>query len=387
MKKINELIPEKALKLFQSGRGRVYIAGACSVSNWTAGHWQWLYKTGLSELDTKDPVEILKVKAKDIIKKEISKKAGARIGHLSRITKLSKEMVIQVIDEIEKETGLPVEIEDGTIIINKFMKKNFEPTDIGSHYKNFLKIGVVSDTHFGSKYQQMSLLHETYNIFEKENVNFAIHAGDLVDGSPKMHVGFLHELFIYRFDEQVQYVIEHYPKTDKFKTYIRPGNHDYSWIKSDAGDPVKMVCRDQSRNDLVYLSPENASFTDKSGNILIELFHPSGGIPYAKSYRGQKLYESTVSDALAEYHRLRTLSLPNILAIGHLHMFDFFISGYSNIMLVPAFQSVTPYLKSKGLSPMVGALILNIKYSDEGNILKITPDVYNFSAEIKEKDY
>lgn len=329
------------------------------------------------------PMEIVEADAYKIIRAEIKK--PCRMGHLSRKTGLSKERVLNILRSIEQETGLPVEIESGNVTINKFMGSAIEPINIAKQFKRKLKIGLVSDTHFGSKYQQRTLLNEAYKIMDSEGVNFCSHSGDLVDGSPSMHAGMMHELFIQTFEEQCDYSAEFYPKAKNFKTYIRPGNHDYSWIKSDAGDPVRVVCK--KRDDLVYLNPAQSAFQDKDSNILVELFHPSGGMPYSLSYRGQKLFESTVGKALSEYQVTRKLKLPHVLAIGHLHKYNHFIEGYTNVFLLPCFQSQTEYLRSKGLSPVTGFVIVTIEFDDSGNILKIKPDVYNFSSMVIEKDY
>jgi hypothetical protein len=165
---------------------------------------------------------------------------------------------------------------------------------------------------------------------------------------------------------------------------MRPGNHDDSWKKNDSGDIVRMLSR--FREDIVYLSPQNPLIQLDSG-VKIEAFHPAGGMPYAKSYRGQKIYEAEVNKCLAKYYSQKKLMLPDILLIGHLHSFEYHINGYTHVFLVPCFQSTTPYIMSKSLSSTVGYLILDLNISEDGNITKLVPNVYDMGAYVKENDY
>jgi len=330
-------------------------------------------------------LEFLKTTAKEFIKKEIGKNRPISVGELSRETSLSKELIIKILDDIKDDTGLPIQLDNGRIHIEKEMAvKSFKPLNIEKLFKNNLKIGFVSDTHLGSKYQQVTLLHSAYETFEKEGVNFVAHAGDLCDGSPSMHTGFLHEIFLHTFEEQVEYVSENYPKSNLFKTYIRPGNHDNSWIKANAGDPVRQVCK--KRDDLIYISPAESSFSHKNSNILVELFHPAGGMPYSKSYRPQKIL-ATIYNILSEYKSDVKNHLPQVLAIGHLHQINYFLDSNCHVFLLPAFQSVTPFLKSKALNPSVGFLIVDFEFDDLGNILKITPKIFDLNSQIIKNDY
>lgn len=349
------------------------------------------------------PLDALKKTARMIILKELKKTENVRLGELSRLTHLAKEDVVLVIDEIQRDTGLPIKMDDsGYYHVERDFdgRSTITPIDIENLHSNTIKIGVVSDTHLCSRYQQLSILHTAYEDFERQGVDFAVHGGDLVDGSPEMHVGMMHEQFVHTFEGQIDYVAEHYPKTDKFKTYIRRGNHDESWIKSNAGDPVRMVC--QKREDLIYLDPSNSAFRHAGSAPLVQVYHPSGGNPYAKSYRGQRLYDAviskSISDALGsviqESHSETNgmsagihIDLPHCIVIGHLHVFNMFLEGATHVINAPCLQSQTPYLLGKQLSPFVGYMTLEFEFDDSNNIIMFTPHIRHMNGYIRKNDF
>lgn len=345
------------------------------------------------------PLDALRRQARVMILKEL-KRGDIRLGELSRLTHLSKEDVIEVIDSIRHDTGLPIKLEDnGFFRVDKEFdgKSKIEPIILENIHRDTLKIGVVSDTHLCSKYQQLSLLHAAYDDFERAGVDFAVHGGDLTDGSPEMHVGMMHEQFLHLFDDQVRYVVDNYPRSDKFKTYIRRGNHDESWIKSNAGDPVRVVCQD--REDLIYIDPSKSAFKHAGSAPLIQIYHPSGGNPYAKSWRGQKIYDAaiskSISDALSSWARgpndsqeqRVAMEIPKVILVGHLHLYNHFLEGGTHVFNVPCLQAQTPYLLSKTLNPFVGHMILEFKLDEFNNIIGFTPHIAHLNGLIKKNDY
>jgi len=84
------------------------------------------------------------------------------------------------------------------------------------------KFGVVSDTHFGSKFEAINELHTFYEVCKREGVDFMVNAGDITDGSASMHKGFLYELHKLGADDQIDYVLNNYPNS--LTTYYICGN-------------------------------------------------------------------------------------------------------------------------------------------------------------------
>lgn len=86
------------------------------------------------------------------------------------------------------------------------------------------KIGVVSDCHLGSQYQQISLLHEAYDRMSIEGIQNVFFCGDMLEGSGKMHRDQMYEMFIVGSDKLSDYAVKHYPKRDGMTTHCISGN-------------------------------------------------------------------------------------------------------------------------------------------------------------------
>lgn len=346
-----------------------------------------LEKAKLAKLSpSKRALQLLKENAVTIIKARLKKK-GNQLGELSRAVDLSEEIVLQILDEITADTGLPIDLVNGMVKINhKRSTQKIKPLKLSNLYKRKIRVGIVSDTHLCGRAQQPTMLHTAYADFDNQDVDFILHAGDLSDGSSKMHVGMEQEILHHSYDSQIDYISNIYPHSSKgIKTYIRRGNHDESWIKGGSGDLVAQVCR--RRDDLIYLPPESPSIYDKSGDIMFEMYHPSGGSPYAKSYRGQKILEATLGKVLSSWRQDHSLNLPHVLLVGHLHLFNYFIDAGCHVLLVPCLQRQTNYLRSKSLTPVLGYIILDFLLDKTGKITGVDLKVRDLSAQIIEKDY
>ena len=394
-------------KMIQAKRGAKYMAKQLGKSVDDVKHHQLdLFTKKLTDkLDGKETkplagstqmsaIEIVRADGKDIIMKEL-KKGSVRLGELSRLTQLSKEVVAEIVDSIIESTGLPVVLEDnGYLHIEKDFsnKAPINPIDIQKIRRNSIKIGIVSDTHLCSRYQQLSLLHSAYKDFEKNKIDFACHIGDLVDGAPSMHAGFVNELFLLTFEEQINYVVKNYPVSKSFKSYMLCGNHDRSWVKASAGEPVSMICK--QRDDLIYLPQDSAMFRHAGSAPMVQLFHPDGGLPQAKSMKGQRVYMSEINKVISEATSLwrdtggkTLLEIPQVLLIGHLHTWCYTIEGGTHVMTVPCFQSQTPYLRGKSINPYIGYVILTFHLDHENNVVGFTPEVKILNGLARKADY
>lgn len=225
-------------------------------------------------------------------------------------------------------------------------------------YKPY-KIGLISDTHFGSTKQQLTLVHKAYEIFAEEKVIMVLHAGDISDGDGTVYTGHRFEMFLHGADNHIKYIVDNYPKA-KFPTKFITGNHDESFYNSAGMDIGKAIS--EKRPDLEYLGVYGAYI--HIGKLCIYLMHGSGGGSYAQSYKCQKICEKFPSGG----------NRPHILVLGHFHNSNI-LPSYQNIYAIqmPAMQNQTPYAIRKGLAVELGIVIL-----------EITPDATGFS-EIKTK--
>lgn len=214
------------------------------------------------------------------------------------------------------------------------------------------KIGLVSDTHFGSTKQQVTLLHKAYELFEEENVVMALNAGDISDGDGTVYRGHKFEMFLHGADNHVKYVVENYPKAT-FPTKFIDGNHDESFYKSAGMDVGKAIA--SQRPDMEFLGLYGAYI--HIGKLRIYLMHGDGGGAYAQSYKIQKICEKFPSGE----------KKPHILILGHYHN-SCILPSYRNIYAIqmPALQAQTPFARRKGLACELGVIILEITPNTKG---------------------
>lgn len=302
------------------------------------------------------------------------KKKPQTLLELSEIADRSIVTIQETIKSLHQR-GFDVEY-DKTLdqaVLFRHPKEEFKPLDVSHLFESRLKFGVNSDPHYGSKYQQPTLVQTAYKIMEDEKVKFALNTGDITDGV-YMYAGHEQERFLHSADEMRDYVIEHYPKTKAFPTYLIGGSHDWSFVKKVGYNVLRAIC--DKRTDLIYRGAEAATFNLEQG-VKVRMIHPSGGVPYARSYRTQKLNEGLG----------RGKSIPKFLFVGHLHVMDFLSYLGIYTALVPCMQAQTPYLERKGLNPELGFWIFTVEFDDKKNITSVVPKYYDFNTYVKERDY
>jgi len=140
---------------------------------------------------------------------------------------------------------------------------------------DFVRFGVVSDTHIGSLYHDAQALDFAYRFFEREGIGVVLHSGDLVEGE-KMFRGQEYEISDYGLDAQVSRVVNDYP--DNLYTRFITGNHDLSYWKRAGVDIGQIIA--SKRNDMEYMGADEAdiTFRNKKGfKVVVRLSHPGGG--------------------------------------------------------------------------------------------------------------
>ena len=232
-----------------------------------------------------------------------------------------------------------------------------------------IKIAIMGDTQIGSKYTQLTYLHEFYNLCEKEGVKDVYHTGDITDGL-KMRVGHEYELYRVSADDMRDDVIKNYPKKDGITTHFISGNHDASIYKQVGYDICQAIAN--ARPDMKYLG-RDCAVVNLTPNCTLELRHPWDGTAYALSYKPQKMIESMESD-----------SKPNILAIGHYHKAEYLFYRNVHCLQTACFQAQTPFTRGKGISTHLGGWIVKIRVDSEGTIQSFAPEFVPFYSSIKD---
>lgn len=231
-------------------------------------------------------------------------------------------------------------------------------------------IGIVSDTHLGSKKQQPKRLYEfMMRAADEYPLDCWLHAGDLTDGIPEVYQGHMHEVWMTRADDQVEYAAQVYPDTG-VDTWAIAGNHDE---KANKKAGINVVAGMAERREDFHYVDFYGGYVDVGG-ISCYLWHPPGGSSYAKSYKLQRFVEG-----------FDDTGKPDFVFAGHLHQFTWVWHRGVQAFLVPSFQGTTTFIRRLGYQSMVGGMVVEVSRDDYGVPVEVTPRLTRLDA--IENDY
>lgn len=212
-----------------------------------------------------------------------------------------------------------------------------------------VKIGVLTDTHIGSLYFQESLLHNAFDVFEREHVDMVVHSGDVTEGMSN-RAGHIYECSELGYDAQKDKAIEllnRCPAT----LYAIDGNHDRWFTKSAGALIVKDICEHVPQAE--YLGQDEADLY-LNDNIRLRLWHGEDGAAYARSYRIQKIVEAFSGG-----------DKPHILVTGHDHKGGYFFERNVHCFMGGCIQMQSKWMRGKRIAAHVGFWIIEPFINDD----------------------
>lgn len=288
---------------------------------------------------------------------EVARKIESELGMTN--------MYDKVYGYIKRHHGETEKKEDRVIV------QNHEPNHTKADWSGTqtLRFAIMGDTQIGSKYAQLTYLHQFYDLCEKEGITSVYHTGDITDGL-KMRPGHEYELYEISADEMRDDVVANYPRRKDITTYFITGNHDASLYKHVGYDIGQAIAN--SRPDMVYLG-RDCAIVNLTPNCTLELRHPWDGTAYALSYKIQKMIEAMESD-----------SKPNILAVGHYHKAEYLFYRNVHALQTGCFQGQTPFTRGKGISIHIGGWLVTATVDTNGYIQRFAPEFIPFYSSIKD---
>lgn len=243
--------------------------------------------------------------------------------------------------------------------------KNSTPEETIQPYtvrQKHIKIGVMGDTHIGSKWYDSRLMTEAAKVFAKAKVDFVVHTGDITEGwYENKRQGSVFDLTELGGDAQVARAIKELSQV-KQPIYAITGNHEHNTFYNLCGfDIGKMV--EQGLPNFHYLGNATGTIRLPYGKK-INLLHPDGGSAYALSYRPQKIAES-----------LDGGTKPDLLLLGHFHKAEYLFYRNIHILQTGTLQAQTDFMRGKHLSAHKGFWIVDLDVGKNG-ISKITPEFH-----------
>lgn len=230
----------------------------------------------------------------------------------------------------------------------EFGRLPVQVTDAG----DWLRYGLVADTHLCCKEERLAELHNQYDIFKREGITTVFHAGNPIDGYVQRING--ESVYSSTIDGQAQYFADNFPQRKGITTYYITGDDHESWFAAgfNIGAYMQTVAQRSGREDLVYIGHVESDVEIKTGDAstIIKVQHPGGGSAYARSYTGQKIVESMEGG-----------EKPAILILGHYHVSNYMNERNIHVVALPGFQDQTIFARKKRLRMEVGGAILEFK--------------------------
>jgi len=226
-------------------------------------------------------------------------------------------------------------------------------TDINNEFK----FVAISDTRFGSKSQQLSILNDIYYKAYEMGYKNIIHCGNITEGIYPISNIYADTIFLDDTLRQADYIVKNYPRIDGIKTYFITGIKDERHLKSKKIDIGKRIS--ESRDDMIYLGNNSCSISIDNASMLI--FNPKLGKTYTVSYRAQQQIDS-----------FRSEDKPDILLYGGLLQMEKF--SYRNVccISVPSVCATTKEMNDKRYSNTIGAWYITVKTDNKGNFKSIS---------------
>jgi biotin operon repressor len=221
--------------------------------------------------------------------------------------------------------------------------------------------GVASDLHFGSKACQITALNEFSEECKKQNAKHIFVPGDVTAGR-NVYSGQDFDLYALSAQDQTESLLSNLP--EGFDWWLLGGNHDYSHIKNGGFNPLNVMA--SKRKDLHSLGYDECIVPILDG-VDLQMWHPSGGVPYSVSYRLQKGVEQIAfSELLAVTRGIKEKPTIKFVLSGHLHIQVQALFGSIFGAQCGAFEGITNYLKRKGLVPAIGGYIVKATIKNNG---------------------
>lgn len=226
-----------------------------------------------------------------------------------------------------------------------------------------LMLGFCGDTHCGSSEEKNDELHAFYDLCVTEGVTDVLHTGDITAGD-RVYPGQVYELSAIGCDAQADAVVRKYPKRTGIRTHFITGNHDYSHWKHSGTDIGRSIAN--QRDDLHYLGKYGAT-VELSPGFTVYVLHQDGGVPYAISYKRQKIVEGFLGG-----------TKPSVFISGHDHQHVYFTYRNVQVFGTGCFEGQSEFLRRKGIEPKIGGWIVNVKLDADGGVRRIRPEWVHF---------
>lgn len=214
-----------------------------------------------------------------------------------------------------------------------------------------LTVGVLTDTHIGSKYTNVEYIYDAFREFEHNNVDMVVHCGDLTEGMYNNRPGHALECTDIGYERQLKAAIDIFSQYYHSPVYCISGNHDATYQKQSGANIVQHFCNEI--DNATYLGHDEGDI--HVGDVNIRLWHGQDGSSYAHSYRLQKIIESFTGG-----------EKPHVLFAGHVHKSLYSYDRHVHCVSAGAIQKQSRWMRSKRLPSHTGFYIVSMVINENG---------------------
>lgn len=296
----------------------------------------------------------IKEKLLELTKKEIS------LTSICEELKLNDYEVLGLIRELRLE-GINIIIQkkdDDIYLFNKGEQELNENNtyNFSTDENHEFKFIAISDTRFGSKFQQLSILNDIYLKGFEMGYRNVILCGNISEGLYALTNIYAESNFLDDTLRQVDYITSYFPHIDGMTTYFITGSKDEKHLKNNKINIGKRIS--DIREDMIYLG--YTSCTIKIDKTIMLVFNPKLAKTYTVSYRAQQQIDS-----------FRSEDKPDILLYGGLLQMEKFTYRSVSCISVPSVCATTKEMSDKRYSNTVGAWYITIKTNKHGYLQEV----------------
>jgi len=233
-----------------------------------------------------------------------------------------------------------------------------------------IRLGIISDTHFGSKAALVEQVADFVNrAYDEYGVRDILHAGDITTGN-SVYGDQIAELSHWGCQAQCEEAAKWLPCKKDLKYYAILGNHDINFIKKAGIDPGLVL--HALRPDINIIGQLKKTLVLEDCGVSIELIHIKS-TAHARSYALEKHVAKNVNKR----------SCPDIVLAGHLHTNGYWMLNGIHCLLLPCFEDANFFVKYFDFLPSTGGVILDIELNEDNQIIQIVPkfEMYNQKVE------
>ena len=291
---------------------------------------------------------------KELTTKEIS------LTSICEILELNDYEVLGLVRELRLE-GINIIIQkkdDDIYLFNKGEKELNEDNTykFETDENNEFKFIAISDTRFGSKFQQLSILNDIYLKGYEMGYRNVILCGNISEGLYSLTNIYAEGNFLDDTLRQVDYIVNYFPHIEGMKTYFITGVKDEKHLRNNKINIGKRIS--DLRDDMIYLGYTSCNIKIDKADMLV--FNPKLAKTYTVSYRPQQQIDS-----------FRSEDKPDILLYGGLLQMEKFTYRNVSCISVPSVCASTKEMSDKRYSNTIGAWYITNKTNKYGYLEEV----------------